>query len=640
MEAVEHRTQDGKKRTEDIFLEPESCRSLLNDTGVSACTIDMKGRFTYANRQLADLLGYSVEELLRRSFLEFLHPDDKRRVMRLFANIILLRRNPRELEFRVICKDGSIRHLLTKPTKSKTEAKTVGFQAIMVDITQRKQTEQTLRESEEKYRAIVENSPNFVVIIQDRSLKYMNRAGCEIAGRTLEELTSPSFNFTEKLIAKKYRDLVTKNVEKRLRGKSIAPYEISLLARDGSEIPVIVRAQRISYRGKPAIEAILIDITERKKMEDELRRHSEQLEEMVEKRTAELQQSEEKYRDLFDNANDLILSVNSDFKFAYVNRKWLETLGYNKEEVKQLRLMDIMRRDEIERCKKLFRKIADGENPPLVETVFVSKGGGEIFVEGTVNCQLVDAKFVAARGIFRDVTDRKRAEELKDRFISTVTHELRTPLVSIRGYTDYVFAGMSGPVPKEIMENVEVVKRNADRLLNLTNDLLDIQRIQAGKTQLNLQQVNVKEIISQAAEEAKPLIDQKKQNLSLEVPEKSLNVLADPARLSQVFANLLSNAVKFSPEGGTIILRATEKDDSAYVRVSDSGIGIRKGDLARVFEPFAAIEKPSYIKGTGLGLSVTKGLVEAHGGKIWAESPGEGKGATFTFTLPKWKEVK
>jgi signal transduction histidine kinase len=135
----------------------------------------------------------------------------------------------------------------------------------------------------------------------------------------------------------------------------------------------------------------------------------------------------------------------------------------------------------------------------------------------------------------------------------------------------------------------------------------------------------------------RPLLADKKLNLKQEIPEGKILVRGDEIRLCQVLMNLLSNATKFSYEGNEVTLHVEEKNNTVKVSISDNGIGIRKEDLARVFDPFAAIQKPAFIKGTGLGLSVTQGLVEAHGGKIWAESPGEQRGATFTFTLPKPK---
>jgi signal transduction histidine kinase len=165
--------------------------------------------------------------------------------------------------------------------------------------------------------------------------------------------------------------------------------------------------------------------------------------------------------------------------------------------------------------------------------------------------------------------------------------------------------------------------------------MLDFRRLEAGEFELNKAPLNFQDVIKKCVEEIQPSIDQRKQNLNVEVSEGPLPVQGDDVRLSQVLMNLLSNANKFAPEGSTITLLAREEEDVVQVEVSDAGIGIRKEDLKRVFEPFAIIEKLSYVKGTGLGLSVCKGLVEAHGGKIWAESAGEGEGAKFTFTLPK-----
>ncbi len=239
----------------------------------------------------------------------------------------------------------------------------------------------------------------------------------------------------------------------------------------------------------------------------------------------------------------------------------------------------------------------------------------------------------------RNVTERKRLEKMRDQFISTVTHELRTPLISIKGYVDLTLSAEPGQISKEVESDLQVVKRNTDRLLSLVSDLLDVQRMQAGRLQLNSQPTDLKKVTDSCIREIKPLLTDRRLNLRVIVPEGELLIQGDEVRLAQILVNLLSNAAKYSPEGGEVNLRVEEEDETVKVSISDNGIGVRKEDLPRVFEPFAAIQKPSYIKGTGLGLSVSKALVEAHGGKIWAESQGEGKGATFTFTLPKPKRA-
>jgi len=241
--------------------------------------------------------------------------------------------------------------------------------------------------------------------------------------------------------------------------------------------------------------------------------------------------------------------------------------------------------------------------------------------------------------VVADVVQHKQLQEMKDRFISTVTHELRTPLISIKSYVDYVLSGELGSLPAEVTSSLNVAKRSTDRLLSLVNDLLDIRRLESGRLELRVESLNLREVVDQSVKEIKFFIDEKKQNLHVVLWDESLPVQGDRVRLCQVVVNLLSNASKFTPENGEITLRVEEREDAILIRVSDTGIGIKKEDLERVFQPLASIEKPTYVKGTGLGLSITKSLVEAHGGKIWAESAGEGKGATFTFTVPKRKEV-
>jgi signal transduction histidine kinase len=182
---------------------------------------------------------------------------------------------------------------------------------------------------------------------------------------------------------------------------------------------------------------------------------------------------------------------------------------------------------------------------------------------------------------------------------------------------------------------VEVMKRNADRLLELTNDLLDAQRMESGGIQLKLQQVDIRSLLRESVQEVQPLLNQKRHHLHMEIPSGALNIRGDPLRLSQVLWNIMNNAIKFTPDGGDITISMEETPTRIRISVQDTGIGIDKKDLDRVFEPFATIEKPTYFKGTGLGLSLTKRLVEAHGGTITATSPGKWQGTTFTLELLK-----
>jgi signal transduction histidine kinase len=236
---------------------------------------------------------------------------------------------------------------------------------------------------------------------------------------------------------------------------------------------------------------------------------------------------------------------------------------------------------------------------------------------------------------FNSMADQLQSRELmKDRFISSATHELRTPLVSIKGFIDRVIKGKSGKLPDKVTLELEIVKRNTERLLSLVNELLEVRRMESGKLKLNLKVIDFQEIIQHCVREIQPLIEQKKQRFNLKVPRGRLSIKGDGIRLSQALMNLLDNASKFTPESGIITLSAEKMKGNIKVQVKDTGIGIRKKDLGKIFEPFADIEKSSYVRGTGLGLSVTKGIIKGHKGRMWAESSGEGKGATFTFIIP------
>ncbi|MDW8048944.1 MAG: PAS domain S-box protein [Nitrososphaerota archaeon] len=230
----------------------------------------------------------------------------------------------------------------------------------------------------------------------------------------------------------------------------------------------------------------------------------------------------------------------------------------------------------------------------------------------------------------------KSLDKIKDQFISTATHEIRTPLVSIKGYTDLLLSGKLGEIPEKIRSLLTIVAKNTDRLLELTNELLEAQRIQRGRLQINKRLIDFREVIESSVEEFKPLMEKKGLTLEVAKPDKPMLVHGDPLRLTQVITNLLSNAYKFTPEGGRVALRCIDEGSLLKVQVSDTGIGIAQEDLNKLFQPFPNIQRPNVTEPSiGLGLSICKGIVSLHDGQIWAESPGIGKGATFTFTLPK-----
>jgi len=237
--------------------------------------------------------------------------------------------------------------------------------------------------------------------------------------------------------------------------------------------------------------------------------------------------------------------------------------------------------------------------------------------------------------VLRDITREVEADRAKSEFISTVSHELRTPLTSIKGYVDLLLLGSVGDLSPMQRNFLEVVRSNANRLVELINDLLDISRIETGKITLNREPVSLYELVEEVVDSARTEIERKQLQLEIDVPPDLPLVQADRRRVLQVLNNLVSNAYKYTREGGRISIAARCVDGFLQIDVSDTGVGISPEDQQRLFTRFFRADNPmrDEVGGTGLGLAISKSFVEMHGGRIWVKSE-LNVGSTFSFTLP------
>jgi len=234
----------------------------------------------------------------------------------------------------------------------------------------------------------------------------------------------------------------------------------------------------------------------------------------------------------------------------------------------------------------------------------------------------------------------KELDQMKDDFVSSVSHELRSPLTSIKGYVDFILRGKAGPLNNKLIEYLTIVKNNTSRLGMFINDILDLAKIEAKRFELGKEALELPSLIEEMVTFFRPQAEESKIQLEAVVPTNLSLVSADPDKIRQVFTNLLSNAFKFTPEGGKVIIEAKNSGlgDFVEIAVKDTGVGIAQEDLQKIFDKFQQIKpstgKVKKVKGTGLGLAIVKGIVEAHGGRIWVESELD-KGSNFIFTLPK-----
>jgi PAS domain S-box-containing protein len=237
--------------------------------------------------------------------------------------------------------------------------------------------------------------------------------------------------------------------------------------------------------------------------------------------------------------------------------------------------------------------------------------------------------------VFRDVTSERTAEASKSEFISMVSHELRTPLTSMVGYIDLLMDDAGGPLSLESRRLLGIVRRNGNRLAHLVSDILDLSRLDSMRFQLEPRRLSLAGLLEELAESMAGEFRAKKQIFGVQIAPKLPDVDGDRERLAQVFTNLLANAYRYTPEGGEVSLKAREAGGRVEVTVTDSGIGIRPEDQARIFDRFVRIQRGGTRPqgSTGLGLAITRGLVELHGGSISVSSQ-PGAGSTFAVTLP------
>lgn len=252
--------------------------------------------------------------------------------------------------------------------------------------------------------------------------------------------------------------------------------------------------------------------------------------------------------------------------------------------------------------------------------------------------RLADRAGVAIKNA-RLYQDIQAANKAKSDFISVVSHELRLPMTSIKGYTDLLASGMVGPLTEQQAQFLGVVKRNLERMTTLIRDLADINRIESGRMPFELTTVNLHEVVTDVVESLSEAITAREQSVTVALTDGFPPLYADPTRLSQVISNLLSNAHKYTPDGGTILIEARQNGRLATISVKDNGIGISAENQAKLFTQFFRAEDPEVRRqtGWGLGLSIVKKMVEAQGGEISFESE-LGKGSTFIFTVPLAQE--
>jgi len=356
----------------------------------------------------------------------------------------------------------------------------------------------------------------------------------------------------------------------------------------------------------------------------------------VTKLEAVLESEKGKLAAILYSLTDGVITVDLNNQLGVYNPVIKDILGIHRDSDKPLSMFDVIDglAGKVDLRTKIEQAVAENKTITLPEVLLKDKA-----LEMTISpVKDNQGKTIAASVLFHDITTEKSLEKLRQEFTAMMVHELRAPLTAVRWSSESMLKNLSaaaGTDPAKIKDTMVTIETASNNMLELVNDLLDVAKIEAGKFELNLQTYDLVEVVKEQAKTFTPQAETKHLVINVSAPEK-MPVKFDKVRISQVLGNLLSNSIKYT-DAGQIDLNLTEDKDKneVVVAIKDTGIGVAREDLNQLFSKFKQLQSGDRSrKGTGLGLVVTKGIVEAHGGRIWAESAGENLGSTFYFSLP------
>lgn len=372
-----------------------------------------------------------------------------------------------------------------------------------------------------------------------------------------------------------------------------------------------------------------------------LEKSEKELEEEVRESSKELYQSEERFKDLFERANDIIFTLDTESRFVEINSEFEDILGYRREEWKGRSFYDLIVGNCRDEAIKYYWETLKGGTPRFELDAIHIQGHTVSLALANSPVRDPEGEIIGVMGIARDISESKKLEELQNRFISHVSHELRTPLTAMREFASLLIDGIPGKLTGEQKHYLERVAANIDRLARIIDNLLIISKTEEGKITLEKKLIDIKELILRVAEDFWVPAEKKTLRLETSLPPVLPEVYADPDKITQVLTNLVGNALKFTPQGGEVEIGTREKGDELEVWVRDNGIGIDPGDQEKIFDRFQQIrsEHQTGNKGVGLGLAISREMVRLHRGRMWVESA-PGKGSIFYFRLPRARAPK
>jgi PAS domain S-box-containing protein len=591
--------------------------------GIAHCSRDE--RFLFVNRAYARRFGKSPEELIGKSISDVLGKKAQESIQQYVTRVLTGERVEFEIEIPFDQLGSRLMQCAYEPEVD-SNAEVLGWIAVVLDVTERRKAEAELIQSEHRFAQFMEHLPGLAWIkdLQGRYI-YANDAAVDVFGVTRQNLFGKSdHEIFDSITAAQFKEH-----DWRALASAGGIQVVEMLANRAGELRSSLVSKFVipGADHKPAfIGGMAIDITDRLNAESDLRRNKDRLE--LAQRAGRI--------GTFDwniKTNDVEWSAMEEElyglpagSFGGQLENWKKTLHPDDRE------------RAITDCEFAVREKAD-----LVAEFRIIRPDGQIrwiFAQGKIVCDN-NGEPQRMIGVNMDVTDQKQAEAAlreadrrKDEFLATLAHELRNPLAPLQHSLQLLRNPDSDRA--QAYSLYDVMARQVHHLGRLVDDLLEVSRITSGKIELRLEKIDIADVIRQAIETSRTLIDSAGVSFASSVPSEKLFVEGDSVRLSQVFTNLLNNAAKYTNQGGSVWIGAERERDEVVIRVRDTGIGISAEMLPKVFDLFAQSEKVFTRShgGLGIGLTLVRGLVQLHGGTVTVHSDGLGKGSEFDVRLP------
>jgi PAS domain S-box-containing protein len=621
-----------QKKAEEKLKESEEKYRTLVEGSLAGTYIFQDGKFKFVSGQILSIFGFTPQEVLNtRKILEIVHPEDRKKVIKLFTSNLKGDISKSGFQFRIIKKNGEIAWVEVLNNLINYEGKSA-LLGTMLDITDRIKAEQRNRIMSQLLLSL-----NDAVVLTDENgnILEVNDVFCRITGYSKDEVIGKNPRILKSGLhdANFYKEMwdsiLTKGYWKGeiINKKKNGEFYFALLS---------ISSIKDEVHGLTYYLGIQSDITERKKAEEQIRYQA----------------------NLLENVNDAIIAADLNYRITSWNKAAEKMYGYKAEEVIGKEISEVVKVEFPGLTREQVRQILQEKGFWKGEAIHYNRFGEKIYVSSSLSIiRDINGNPIGTVGINRDITEQKKAEEklklyaeqleianaqlqelnkLKSEFLANTSHELRTPLNSIIGFLNLIKEGFYES-KEEMMQFVDNALMSAKHLLNIINDILDIAKIEAGKLELTIEDVEVSELLQEVWTLSHVQAEQKKLEYRMIYPEKPIFIRGDRNRLKQILLNLIGNSIKFTHKGGiTVKAEVFEEKGHCQFSVIDTGIGISKEKQAKLFQKFVQADGTTTRKygGTGLGLAITKSLVEMMGGVIELFSEGEGKGTTVTFTIP------